>query len=335
MTVSSSTAAAKFVIDNNPCDAKVQSSVQSAAVFAEDDEYSDPDISYEEEEEDSTDDDMSLYIPDVDQRNIGMPQYVPMIAEKIIKNSQTHEESLGLSTAAFNSVQHELNQQQHELALIWIVRACSLFKLKEDESLYKAAYMLNEVLCRQDIPFNKLQLISIACIWISCKVEDNVHIPLSSLCLICSNQFTEQQIREVEPIIVTTLNCDLNPETPLFFIQRFLNAIDADENISSIAHFFLDVALVHHEFLDFSPTVIAVSAVCAAKLSLIEYCPIKRLLGYSHLDNNDEITRCGKIIFQKARNIILQKSSPIKDRFVGNPLMLEDLNLDLTQFDNL
>ena len=89
MTVSSSTAAAKFVIDNNPCDAKVQSSVQSAAVFAEDDEYSDPDISYEEEEEDSTDDDMSLYIPDVDQRNIGMPQYVPMIAEKIIKNSQT------------------------------------------------------------------------------------------------------------------------------------------------------------------------------------------------------------------------------------------------------
>ena len=296
----------------------------------EDDEYSDPDILYSEEdaEEDQFDEDQTLFIPDIDQRKICQPIYCPLIAEKIILNSQAMEQDLGLSTEIFRQVQPHLSPSQHEIALIWIVRAYSLFKFREDESLFKSIYLLDMLLCRMPIAFNDLQLMSIVCIWISCKVESNLHIPISSLCMICSNQLTDAQIKAAEPVIVTELNCNLNPPTPLFYIPRFLEAIDADENLSNVAYFFIDVSLVYHEFLDYSPTVIAVSSVCGSKLCMNEFCPTPRLFGYAHVNDKEKIRQCICLLFTHANAIIHQNKSAIKDRFKGDVSLLYEINLD-------
>ena len=295
-----------------------------------DDEYSDPDTIYdseEEDEEDEFDEDPTLFIPDIDQRKISQSIYCPLIAEKIILNSQATEKDLGISTEMFQRVQENLTGSQHEIALIWIVRAYSLFKFRDDEDLYKSIYLLNMLLCRMPVVFNDLQLMSIVCIWIACKVESNLHIPISSLRMICPN-LTDAQIKTAEPLIVTKLNCNLSPVTPLFYIQRFLEAIDADENLSNVAYFFIDVSLVYHDFLDYSPTVIAVSSVCGSKLCMNEFCPTPRLFGYAHVSDKEKIRQCITLLFTHANAIIHQNKSAIKDRFKGDPSLLLEINLD-------
>ena len=319
-------------VDTKTSDIK-RSTIQLSHTLS-DHEYSDPDFDstseIDDEEEDQFDEDMTLFIPDIDQRNISSPLYCPLIAEKIILNSQQMEQDLGISTEIFQQTQPYLTDQQHELALTWIVRAYLLFKFREDESLFKSIYLLNMLLCRMTITFNDLQLMSIVCIWIACKVESNLHIPLSSLCMLCSNQLTEEQIKAAEPVIVTELKCNLNPVTPLFYIQRFLDAIDADESLTSVAYFFIDVSLIYHEFLDFSPTIIAVSSVCGSKICMNEFCPTPRLLGYAHVEDKEPIKKCIESLFRHANDIIHQNKSFIKDRFKGDASILNELNLDLS-----
>ncbi|EAY14164.1 Cyclin, N-terminal domain containing protein [Trichomonas vaginalis G3] len=290
-------------------------------------EYSDPDLE-DYDEEDQFEEDSTLFIPDIDQRKIGDPKYVPMIAEKIIRNCQAIEMRMTLSTSRFSEIQTNLTAQHHELALSWIMKAFSLFKLKVDESLYKSIYYLNILLCSTPIDFSDLQLMSVVCIWIACKVEDNLHIPLSNLVMVCSKQLTEEQIKTTEPFVVNTLNCDLNPVTPLFYIHRFLDAIDADEDLSAIANLFMDLSLLSHEFLDYTPTVIAVSSVCIAKLTMNEFCPTPRLLNYSHITDVNQVRNCCSLMVEKmalARNNL---KYTVWERFHGNMDIVNDLILD-------
>lgn len=290
-------------------------------------EYSDPYFDDDEEEE-NFDEDNSLFIPDIDQRNIDEPRYVPLIAEKIVRNCQQIESQMNISTEKFAQIQTNLTPQHHELALAWIVRAFSLFKLNVDESLYKSIYYLNKLLCTKDVPFTDLQLISVVCIWIACKVEDNIHIPLNNLVLVCSNNITESQIKTTEPIVVSELECNLNPITPLFYIRRFLDAIDADEDICTVANLFMDISLLYHEFLNFTPTVIAVSAVCVAKLTMNEFCPTPRLLNYSHIADVSHIKECCASMIDRMSSAKGNLKCALWERFKGDFSLINDLILD-------
>lgn len=298
----------------------------------------DDEFSYsDEEDEDSEYDDGSqvVYLPEVDQRNLNSPEKLAKYAETIysIARQDVSELKLAkLSSHQIRQIQNRIPIKLHEFAVKWVFQFYYEFKMTSD-TLYEAITYLNLALSKEPVDQDRLQLITITCIWIASKMEEKIPPKLEYMKYVCRNQYQDDDFVQSERKILTLLDFKLNFPTSKMFLRRLLDAISAEEEIVEVSTFFCDISLLILELVDYTPMEIGVAAVCLGKICLNRFCPAQRLLAYAHLTSKDTVKECCYLILQKAQEVFQDPDHIIFKKFppatFGSLLTEANLNFDL------
>lgn len=104
------------------------------------------------------------------------------------------------------------------------------YKLQR-ETIYSTQILLDSFLCltRTPIPRNKLQLIGLACLLISSKLEEVRPPNLTDLSVICDEMFSESEIAIMELEICSTLRWHLTPINTLTWLRFYMSRFEVDQ----------------------------------------------------------------------------------------------------------
>jgi hypothetical protein len=153
----------------------------------------------------------------------------------------------------------------------------------------------------------------------SAKMEENGGPKLSDVSEICQCAYVEDDFAKCERQILSATRCMLSFPTASFFLERLLDAICATELVDEAANFFCELSLLPIDFVDIAPDLVAVASVCAAKLAMGEFCPIRRLMAYGHIDELEAVKECSKKLIGIARQVLENRQHLIYYRFTTPP----------------
>lgn len=86
----------------------------------------------------------------------------------------------------------------------------------------QAVNYVDRFLSQTPIPRTQIQLVGVACMWISAKYEE-IYSPTSAdFCFITDNTYSKEQLVQMEDTVLQTLNYELTVPTAKTFIRRFL-----------------------------------------------------------------------------------------------------------------
>jgi hypothetical protein len=292
----------------------------------QDSEYSDPDI-----ESDSCDSDLDG-LTDLDRRNLSNPAKLPLYADAIYLAAQCDSKRIPASSHRITSLQTQITRELREFAVTCVFAVQQQYDMTS-ETLFQAVTFLNIVLSHVDLPKEQLRLVLMTCFWMSAKMEENGGPKLCDINAICQNAYREDDFLDCERRILAATHCRLAFPTAVLFLERFLDAICATPEIREAANFFCELALIPIDFVDLTPDVIALAAVCAARLSLAECCPTKRLMAYAHLTDVEAVRRCCGRLIGFAMRLMAHTEHLIYYRFTAPPaigvILRMKLNPDL------
>lgn len=125
------------------------------------------------------------------------------------------------------------------------------------ETIYSTQILLDSFLCltRTPIPRTKFQLIGLACLLISAKLEEVRPPNLTDLSVICDEIFSEAEIAEMELEICSTLRWHLTPINTLTWLRFYMNRYEDDQKQSRECK--LDFLIHSSRILDFPPSKVA------------------------------------------------------------------------------
>ena len=276
----------------------------------------------------SDDDDSYDLLPDIDQRNINNPTKIAKYAETIFCIAIKESSSIDLNN--FFKVQKELTSDNHETAVKWLFNIQGQYQMSSN-TLFESVYYLNIILSRIPIPHDKLLLFSVTCIWVASKMEEKTALTINDMIYMCSNRYKYEDFINCESDILKALDFKLNFPTAKFFLRRLTDAIDADTYIIEVSNFFCELSLIPLEFINYDPYVIAMASICLGKIAMKEFCPIKRLLAYSHIDDIDIVKECAKILLYKARILMQNKDHFLYQKFTDEHLNKSILDMELDE----
>lgn len=294
-------------------------------------EYSDPEFADNSSTSYDSDDDIDFDdMPEVDQRNINKPEKLAKYAETIFSIAIQDIPITKTSSEDFKNTQTEITPIMHETAVKWIFRIQAQYQMSND-ALYEAVSYLNTILSKSPVRKSQLQLITVTCIWMASKIEERSVPKLEDLSTMCSNQYGTDDFIKCERKLLRILDFRLSFPTSKFFLRRLLDSIDAEQQIIEVADFFCDLSLMPLDFVDFSPNVIAFAAVCLGKLCLNEYCPTLRLMAYAHMENLDDVKKCGTGMLEYAPTILNDEKHVLYTRYNGKNTThaVFEMNLDI------
>jgi hypothetical protein len=107
------------------------------------------------------------------------------------------------------------------------------------------------------------------------------------LVFITDRAYTQKEIIEMETIIAGSLNYDLTVPTIHTFLCRYLKAAHADRTMVQMACYLAERTLQEYSMVKFLPSVIAATAVHAARISLRRHPWSPTLVKYTSYDECD------------------------------------------------
>ncbi|KAM3141112.1 hypothetical protein pb186bvf_006717 [Paramecium bursaria] len=107
----------------------------------------------------------------------------------------------------------------------WIMEVCKEFTLKR-ETFHLTVINLDRYLTKVNVSKSELQLVGLACLYISCKIEEIYPPKVSDFSQASNYGFTTQQIMQKELHILQTLKWLINPPTLYLWSTWYLSQWD-------------------------------------------------------------------------------------------------------------
>ena len=129
-----------------------------------------------------------------------------------------------------NCIMNFMEKQEFLTCRIYEIFIKQLIKIArkiecEQNTLFMATYLFNKFLMiKKDLNIEDINVISITCLWISYKYEENDIYSLSDYIVICGNICSIQTIKTIEINIVLTVEFDLLIPTPYTYFYRYVKA---------------------------------------------------------------------------------------------------------------
>ena len=152
------------------------------------------------------------------------------------------------------------------------------------ETLYLTVNVIDRFLALKQVRRSKLQLVGVASLLLASKYEEIYPPELSDLVYITDKAYNKKEILEMENDIVCTLQWDMTVPTVHSFLCRFLKAAHADRTMVQLACFIAERSLQEQSMMKHLPSVVAASAIYAARTSLKRNPWSPTLLHYTKLD---------------------------------------------------
>jgi len=160
------------------------------------------------------------------------------------------------------SSQPELTEKMREILIDWLVGIHSNLKLGQP-SLFLAVSIIDNFVGKMFIRRKDLQLIGICALFIASKYEDYASPSLKECAALSANSFTAHQIRSMEELIISKLQCSLFRPTIWTFLTIYLDLIQLPERPNRLAHiasYLCELILQHQQHNDFLPSLVAAAA---------------------------------------------------------------------------
>ncbi|XP_073104901.1 G2/mitotic-specific cyclin S13-7-like isoform X1 [Elaeis guineensis] len=163
--------------------------------------------------------------------------------------------------------QVEINEEKRAILAEWLIEVHHKFGLMP-EILYLTFYIFDRYLSMETVRRRELPLVGVSAMLIACKYEDIRAAEVSNFICILDSTYSREQILSKEKEILNKLEWNLTVPTPYMFLVRFLKAAMADKEMEHLAFFFAELGLMHYSMIMYCPSLIAASAVYAARCTL-------------------------------------------------------------------
>jgi G2/mitotic-specific cyclin-B, other len=181
-----------------------------------------------------------------------------------------------------------INERMRTILVNWLVEVHLRFKMVP-ETLYLTVCIIDRVLEKTQIRRSKLQLVGIAALSLSAKLEEIYPPEFGDMVYITDQTYNKQEIFEMEIQIFSTLNYNLRVPTIHTFICRYLKAAHADRMMVQMACYISERALQEYTMVKYLPSIIAASAVFITRKSLGRHPWSPTLVKYTKYDESDLI----------------------------------------------
>ncbi|XP_042480051.1 G2/mitotic-specific cyclin S13-7-like [Macadamia integrifolia] len=164
-------------------------------------------------------------------------------------------------------LQPDINGKMREILADWLIEVHHKFKLMP-ETLYLTLYLVDRFLSMKTVPRKELQLLGIGAMLIASKYEEIWAPEVDEFINISNQAYTREQILVMEKTILGRLEWSLTVPTPYVFLVRFIKASGPDQEMENLVYFLAELGLMSYEMIMYCPSMVAASAVYAARCTL-------------------------------------------------------------------
>lgn len=186
--------------------------------------------------------------------------------------------------ANYMKKQPDITNGMRSILVDWLVEVTEEYKLQTG-TLYLAVAYIDRFLSCMSVLRGKLQLVGTASMFIASKFEEIYPPEVDEFVYITDDTYTKKQVLRMEQIILRVLAFDLNIPTVYYFLQYFFHRGKLDERTQNLALYLGELTLLEADpYLQFTPSIIAGSAICLARHALDQQCwpkELKACTGYS------------------------------------------------------
>lgn len=158
------------------------------------------------------------------------------------------------------SVQDDISDRMRSILVDWLIEVADEYKL-EQKTLHLSVSTIDRVLAKRKVSRGKLQLVGCACMLLAGKYEEIYPPTVEDYSYISDNTYTPQQVLDEERRVLVDIDYTLTLPTVHTFLERFLDAAQANKEQMFLAQYFVEIMLLHIEFLRFKPSLCAATAV--------------------------------------------------------------------------
>nr|XP_046201926.1 G2/mitotic-specific cyclin-B2-like isoform X1 [Oncorhynchus gorbuscha] len=260
-----------------------------------------------------------LAVEDIDEGDSDMPQLCSEYIKDIYGYLQRLETQQSVRPKYMDG--YEINGRMRALLIDWLIQVHSRFQLLQ-ETLYLTVAILDRFLQVQTIGRKKLQLVGVTAMLLASKYEEMYSPEIGDFVYITDNAFTKAHIREMEQMILQSLNFELGRPLPLHFLRRASKAGNADVEKHTLAKYLMELTLLDYDMVHYHPSEIAAAALCLSQLLLDE---LNWTLTQEHYSTYNE-NHLKPIMQHIAKNVVSvtegrTKLQAVKNKYASSRLM--------------
>ncbi|XP_020549724.1 G2/mitotic-specific cyclin-1-like isoform X2 [Sesamum indicum] len=168
---------------------------------------------------------------------------------------------------AYMYSQPEINERMRAILIDWLVQVHNKFDLSP-ETLYLTINIVDRFLASRTTSRRELQLVGLSAMLIASKYEEIWAPQVHELVCISDRTYTNEQILIMEKRILGELEWNLTVPTLYVFLVRFIKASVTDSDVENMVYFLAELGTMNYSTLRYCPSMIAASAVYAARCTL-------------------------------------------------------------------
>lgn len=156
-------------------------------------------------------------------------------------------------------VQDDLLWEHRATLMDWLVQLHSRFNLLP-ETLYLAVNIIDRFLSKKTISLSRFQLCGAVALFIAAKYEE-INVPtVSQMVYMVGNQYPRESFLRAERFMVEVLGFEFGWPGPMSFLRRGSKADDYDNEIRTLAKYFLEITIMDARFVASPPSWLAAGA---------------------------------------------------------------------------
>ncbi|KAJ4824118.1 hypothetical protein Tsubulata_008865 [Turnera subulata] len=194
-------------------------------------------------------------------------------------------------------LQLDINSRMRAILVDWLIEVHRKFELMP-ETLYLTINIIDRFLAVKVVPRRELQLVGMSAMLIASKYEEIWAPEVKDFVSISDNAYMREQVLAMEKAILGKLEWYLTVPTLYVFLVRYIKAsLPCDKEMENMTFFLAELGLLQYQIaITYSPSVIAASAVYAARCTLDKSPFWTETLQHHTGYTEDMIKNCGKLL---------------------------------------
>ncbi|KAJ2886764.1 G2/mitotic-specific cyclin [Coemansia asiatica] len=192
-----------------------------------------------------------------------------MVSEYIVEIMEyMHSlESKCMPDETYMTKQVDLNWEMRRVLINWIVQIHYQLRMLP-ETLFLAVNLVDRFLSKRQVSVSKLQLVGLTGLLLASKYEEMTTPQMQDFAFLAGNCYTVEEIKNAEVFMLRVLDFDLSYPNPLTFLRRVSKAEQYNMQTRTLAKYLMEICLVDHRLMRFTPSHIAAAGICLARQML-------------------------------------------------------------------
>lgn len=198
----------------------------------------------------------------VDLNSIKIPEEISEYADEVFSNMHQSED-IHLPTYGYMKSQKDVNEKMRAILVDWLIEVHYKFKLLP-ETLFITVNIIDRYLEKSEIKRQKLQLLGVTAMWISCKYEEIYAPEIKDFVYITDNAYEQKDILNLEFEVLKVLEFNITTPSAFRFLERYAKLISADSKTFNLAWYLVELPLIEYKMLKYKPSLISSAALFVA-----------------------------------------------------------------------